>query len=67
MELVKDVVKNGNDSKQAIKDVGLEKHIDKFPNQLSGGEQQRVSIGENYDFSAVLSFASCLYSVLGTL
>lgn len=44
VELVKDVVKNGNDGKQAIKDVGLEKHMDKFPNQLSGGEQQRVSI-----------------------
>ena len=25
-------------------DVGLEKHYNKFPNQLSGGEQQRVSI-----------------------
>lgn len=44
VELVKDIVKNGNDSKQAIKDVGLEEHINKFPNQLSGGEQQRVSI-----------------------
>ena len=28
----------------AIKAVGLEKHMNKFPNQLSGGEQQRVSI-----------------------
>lgn len=44
VELVKDVVKNGNDSIQAIKDVGLEEHMNKFPNQLSGGEQQRVSI-----------------------
>ena len=44
VELVKDVVKNGNDSKEAIKAVGLEKHMNKFPNQLSGGEQQRVSI-----------------------
>ena len=44
VELVKDVVKNGNDSIEAIKAVGLEKHINKFPNQLSGGEQQRVSI-----------------------
>ena len=44
VELVKDVVKNGTDSKEAIKAVGLEKHINKFPNQLSGGEQQRVSI-----------------------
>ena len=44
VELIKDVVKNGNDSIESIKAVGLEKHMDKFPNQLSGGEQQRVSI-----------------------
>ena len=44
VELIKDVVRNGNDSVEAIKAVGLEKHINKFPNQLSGGEQQRVSI-----------------------
>ena len=44
VELVKDVVKNGNDSKEAIEAVGLSKHMNKFPNQLSGGEQQRVSI-----------------------
>ena len=44
VELIKDVVKNGKDSKEAIKAVGLEEHMNKFPNQLSGGEQQRVSI-----------------------
>ena len=44
VELIKDVVKNGNDSKESIKAVGLEEHMNKFPNQLSGGEQQRVSI-----------------------
>ena len=44
VELIKDVVKNGNDSKEAIKAVGLEEHMNKFPNQLSGGEQQRVSL-----------------------
>ena len=44
VELVKDVIKNGNDSKESIKAVGLEEHMNKFPNQLSGGEQQRVSI-----------------------
>lgn len=44
VELIKDVVKNGNDSKEALKAVGLEDHMNKFPNQLSGGEQQRVSI-----------------------
>ena len=44
VELIKDVVKNGKDSLEAIKAVGLEEHVNKFPNQLSGGEQQRVSI-----------------------
>ena len=44
VDLVKEIVKNGTDSKEAIKDVGLIEHINKFPNQLSGGEQQRVSI-----------------------
>ena len=44
VELIKDITKNGIDSKEAIKSVGLEKHMNKFPNQLSGGEQQRVSI-----------------------
>ena len=44
VELVKDVVRHGKDSNEAIEAVGLEKHKNKFPNQLSGGEQQRVSI-----------------------
>ena len=44
VELIKDIVKKGNDCKEAIKAVGLEEHMNKFPNQLSGGEQQRVSI-----------------------
>lgn len=29
---------------KALKDVGLEKHINKKPNQLSGGQMQRVAI-----------------------
>lgn len=44
VDLIKDIVKNGSDSREAIKAVGLERHMDKFPSQLSGGEQQRVSI-----------------------
>lgn len=44
VDIVKEIVKNPIDSKEAIKDVGLIEHINKFPNQLSGGEQQRVSI-----------------------
>ena len=59
VELVKDVIKNGNDSKESIKAVGLEEHMNKFPNQLSGGEQQRVSIAraiaKNNKFPLLLS------------
>src|SRR5699024_41462 len=31
-------------AKQALVDVGLEDHINKKPNQLSGGQMQRVAI-----------------------
>lgn len=31
-------------AKEALKEVGLEKHINKKPNQLSGGQMQRVAI-----------------------
>lgn len=44
VEIVKDIVKNAGDSKSELEAVGLIEHINKFPNQLSGGEQQRVSI-----------------------
>ena len=44
VDVVKEIVKNPVDSEKALKDVGLLEHANKFPNQLSGGEQQRVSI-----------------------
>ena len=44
VEIVKDIVKNPKPAKEILKEVGLERHMNKFPNQLSGGEQQRVSI-----------------------
>lgn len=44
VEIVKDIVKKPKSAKKILKDVGLENHLNKFPNQLSGGEQQRVSI-----------------------
>lgn len=44
VDLVKEVAIDPIDSIEAIKDVGLEGQENKFPNQLSGGEQQRVSI-----------------------
>ena len=44
VNLIKDVTKTVKDAPEAIKKVGLEKHMNKFPSVLSGGEQQRVSI-----------------------
>ena len=44
INLIKDVTNTSKDSKEVLKSVGLIKHIDKFPQELSGGEQQRVSI-----------------------
>ena len=44
VNLVKDIVKKPKNAKEVLKSVGLSKHLNKFPNQLSGGEQQRVSI-----------------------
>ena len=44
VDLVKDIVKNPISTEEALKGVGLLEHSKKFPNQLSGGEQQRVSI-----------------------
>ncbi len=44
VEIVNDIVKKPKSAKNILKDVGLGEHLNKFPNQLSGGEQQRVSI-----------------------
>ncbi len=44
VELVSEISKNHLDAKQMIKEVGLEDHMHNFPSELSGGEQQRVSI-----------------------
>ena len=42
--LVKDITKNPLDAKEILAKVGLSDHMKQFPAQLSGGEQQRVSI-----------------------
>jgi len=42
--IVTEIAKNPMDPEEALKIVGLEKRIDHFPAQLSGGEQQRVAI-----------------------
>ena len=42
--LTKDIVKAALDPMEMLKKVGLGDHAKKFPSQMSGGEQQRVSI-----------------------
>ena len=44
VELASQISKNPLDPKEVLKQVGLGDRIDNFPAQLSGGEQQRVSI-----------------------
>lgn len=44
VELASQICRDALDPEQVLKDVGLEKRINNFPGQLSGGEQQRVSI-----------------------
>ena len=44
INLIKDVTNTTKNSKEVLKSVGLLKHKDKFPQELSGGEQQRVAI-----------------------
>lgn len=44
VELVSEISKNHLDAKQMIEEVGLTDHLHNFPSELSGGEQQRVSI-----------------------
>ena len=44
VELASEIVKDAQDPVAALTAVGLEKRLNNFPAQLSGGEQQRVSI-----------------------
>lgn len=44
VELATQIVDEAKDPEEVLKNVGLEKRINNFPSQLSGGEQQRVSI-----------------------
>lgn len=44
VELAMQICKNPLDAKEVLREVGLEKRMGNFPAQLSGGEQQRVSI-----------------------
>lgn len=44
VELVSQIAPNALDAKQMIAEVGLTDHLHNFPAELSGGEQQRISI-----------------------
>lgn len=44
VELVKDIAPNALSAESMLEEVGLSDHLKNFPNELSGGEQQRVSI-----------------------
>ena len=44
VSLVKEITSNPLSVNEMLKEVGLDDHKDKFPSELSGGEQQRVSI-----------------------
>lgn len=42
--LIQDIAPQAQDAEKVLEQVGLKEHMHQFPNQLSGGEQQRVSI-----------------------
>ncbi len=44
VKLVSEISKNALDAKEMIAKVGLSDHLNNFPAELSGGEQQRISI-----------------------
>lgn len=44
VELASEIVKDAQDAEEALESVGLTHRMNNFPAQLSGGEQQRVSI-----------------------
>ena len=44
VEIASEICKSSLDARTVLEQVGLKERIDNFPSQLSGGEQQRVSI-----------------------
>lgn len=57
VNLVKDVTETDMDADKVLKSVGLERNRDKFPNELSGGEQQRVSIARSISYNPSIIIA----------
>ena len=44
IEILNDIVDENINGEEILNQVGLSQHVNKFPSELSGGEQQRVSI-----------------------
>ena len=44
VSLIKEISKKPMEAAEVLSSVGLKEHVNQFPSQLSGGEQQRVSI-----------------------
>ena len=44
VSIMRDIIKLKQNPTEVLKSVGLSRHLKKFPSELSGGEQQRVSI-----------------------
>ncbi|MDT9501680.1 ABC transporter ATP-binding protein [Streptococcus mutans] len=44
VELASEIVSHAKNAEETLREVGLEERLNNFPAQLSGGEQQRVSI-----------------------
>lgn len=49
--LVRDVTSTTKKVKEVLNSVGLERHMNKFPSELSGGEQQRVAIARSLAYN----------------
>ncbi len=56
VELATQISKNPLDVRMVLERVGLNKRLDNFPAQLSGGEQQRVAIAR-----AIAKILNCFY------
>lgn len=56
VELATQISKNPLDVRMVLERVGLNKRLDNFPAQLSGGEQQRVAIAR-----AIAKNLNCFY------
>ena len=60
VELALQICKNPLDAREVLEEVGLKDRLTNFPAQLSGGEQQRVSIARHWrripSFYCVMSY-----------